>query len=102
MSELEDEPRFVSAEHLANMRALGDAMIRRNHNEIVTEPIRRHISADMKPGEGVMEYSCRIQDEVLGQQHDWLSSLPEDLRRTVFEHMCAVTGQLLDRLGIRG
>lgn len=46
----------------------------------------------------VVDTLAEVQDRVLDDQHDWLMTFNESIRGDVFNHLCLVTGQLLNVL----
>lgn len=46
----------------------------------------------------LFDLACEMQDAALDAQHQWLQELPvtNEVRREIFEHMCVITGMLLD------
>lgn len=48
----------------------------------------------------MIDWCAQMQDEVLDAQHEWLAKLPitDELRWEIFDHLCAVSGEIMDRM----
>ncbi len=53
-----------------------------------------------RPRAEIIDLIACMQDVVLDAQHDWLEELAvtDELRWEIFDHLCLVTGELLDSL----
>ena len=48
----------------------------------------------------VLDWAMTIQDDLLDETYVWVSELPldESAKTEIFEHVCVVTGKMVDRL----
>ena len=53
---------------------------------------------DLLTRDVLTDWAWRLQDQLVGEESDWLASLPlsDAVRDEIYKHLCRITGRLID------